>query len=922
MKFEFIHAENYASYKTLDLNLAGLGRIFSVSGHNGAGKTTMFKSLVVLLYETTPTEGKGIARFVRKVSAWDKPEQPEGRGKKALPVLKMEGILTQGTWRYRIVRTFDPNVKQGGHMLSLQRRPIAAEAGEWDVITGQTIGDTQAEIEQLFGNYRSFMTSTFMSHGASGFLDATDEDREDIAAYIFGCEGYDKRLQLATEKRLALERTMDADTARLKELSQATAGQESIRVEIANMQKQEADLQAAIKELEQNIEKGRSTRDEVQKNMVVAEVAQKAVTEIQDRIDSLRAKEIELLDLIENGATIKEQAATLATARETIRDQQERYSQASEIQRKIDKLNALIIQEENALKLKHSAAKERYLEAETAAKREAEYVEKAGEIDQQLQALADTASIVESINTQIAEIMNKEGDIRAQVTAKRARMEELRENIRAIAAAGSCCPTCERAFKDDADRQAAIDKFNAEGKELKAAAEDLQRQAQDIAERKQVYGNNLRTAQIAERRHQELTVELARVDQQVKQAAEASRELNELNTEKMLIEGHLVTMDFSVNEREQITALELQLKETGYDQAAYNKALQDERALAKFEQAAARLERADNDLQDIRTKGTAEMNARIEKEKTANDYPRFIQQRNALDDEIATNLKEGAKLMSEAQLLAAARITAQTALVRAQDAEKEAQAIKKATKDALKAVAVYRVLETAFRPAGIPKMKYDRYLPTLTNKVNYALGIITSGWEVKITSQLTARGKFTIPIMTADPKGIELQYGARSNGEKFILALSFLIGIALFWGERTGAQPQHVMVDEGFDTLDPSNLEKGKAAMSAIALNFGQVGIISHLPEMVSIGQVQLQVYNDPKDGSKFEMLGTGERPPRVGKTFLFSPEQLSAVQAGIDVIKDEIPGMNDSRAVEAAVASTAQGVQGGKKTKPRGARK
>ena len=914
MQFELGRAENYRSWKIMDLNMGGFGRIFTVAGHNGAGKTTLCEFWPVLFYATAPSKGEGIAKYVRNVPSYgDKGVKEAMRKKKELPVLKMEGLVLHNGFRYRLVRTFDPNLKQSGHMLSLQRKPADAPADAWEtedgveVLTAQTIPDTQLLIEQLFGNYRSFITSTFMGGGVSGFLDATDENREESAAFLFGCEGYDRRQQAASEKRLALERDLETKAANLPALLLEAGKASQLRLDMATIQTEidKAKLDEEI--LRKAINVNGSEKYAVQVNASAAEAAATTAAGIRARITRLEAQAIELKALLTNQDELRAQAQRFKEARVTVQDQQRRYSETAELNKEIARLGQVIAVEKAKLVEQISQAESQLaqlpvIDAEADRKR-------MDDISHEIMGLGEIPSLISTAQGKVSALQELDAADRSTIRTKETRQTELRENIEALRAATGCCPTCERAFADDAERKKLCDKFIQEGVALKADIVALNKAISDRALQRIPLDKEIQQLHMDQIKQNNLSAEGVRLEQRIKLAAQVEQDRVALESRLDVARETLAINEYAESERHLLAAAQAKAETIGFNQETYSAALKTERELSGVETAIARLEKADADIEAVARQIETEQAAlAAETAKTTSLEPLRAQLAELAEKalELQTELEEVHTRKNDA---VSRLMTADKALAAAQQAGKDAEVITAGQADQRKRIAVLKVLEQAFKPQGIPSMKYSRYLPTLSNKVNYVLGILSPGWQISITSSISNRGKFVIPIEATSPEGLTDSYSSHSCGERFILALSFLIGTALFWGERTGAQPQHILIDEGFGSLDPNNLEKAKAAVASASVNFGQVGIISHLPELQSLGQVQLTVFKDGREGSKYEMAGVGSVTPRVRKHFMFEPDQWGAIATGIGVMKEAIPGMSDERAIEAAVVSTAQGV-------------
>lgn len=926
MKLERIRAENYKSWQAMDLPIAGMGRIVTVSGHNGAGKTSMAESWAVLLYETAPSKGKGIAKYVRNVKSWgDKDVVAEMKKKKQLPVLKMEGFFTQAGFRYRIVRTFDPNLKQNNHMLAVMKKPENVAGEGWEESDGaisineQTIPDTQAMIERLIGNYRAFITSTFMSGGIGGLLDCTDDEREEAAAFLFGCEGYDKRLELAQEKRLALERAIEQQAGNMDELKARAGERETHEASLLKLDEELSLLNASILELETKIADRQKKKDVALQTLTQAESALKAVSQAKTRILALETQHRELTQLVQNHDDIRAQVEKLKTARVVIRDQHERYDRASAAKNEITRLNEKIVGEK--LRLESTIAQ---LEQRLKVVRDSVFALESNKarlenIEPEIVKGTGIDDRIEAIRNRIKELNVEEAEHKNIARGIISEQEDLLASIKLIKEASGCCPTCERAFDDESGRQKVVDKLTSHMEELRIKKVGELELATNVAKTAAEENASLSQAVLEQNQKRKLENEKALLLQAIAQAEKDEIEQDRLEREIDTHREAVATSTYAAADREALLARQQEAATIGFDQDAYAAALQEERDLAGVELAVARLEKADSDIETIQRQIETEranletVEAQAEgAEQAQEDVRGLAGQIQQIQTELG--FKRGGR-----ETAAGDRRIAKDRLDVAIAATAEIEAINAGVADQRKRLAVYKVLEGAFAPRGIPNMKYSRYLPVLSNKVNFALAVISPGWQISITSQINNRGKFTIPIEVTSPEGLTDSYNAHSGGERFIIALSFLIGQGLFWGERTGAQPQQIEMDEGFGVLDPANMEKAKAAISATATNFGQVIIVSHIPELQSMGQVQLTVYRTAGEGSVYEMVGSGTgRPARISKHYLFEEDQYQAINSGVSILKEAIPGMTDEKAIELSVAEAAQATA----SKPKAKRK
>jgi len=89
-----------------------------------------------------------------------------------------------------------------------------------------------------------------------------------------------------------------------------------------------------------------------------------------------------------------------------------------------------------------------------------------------------------------------------------------------------------------------------------------------------------------------------------------------------------------------------------------------------------------------------------------------------------------------------------------------------------------------------------------------------------------------------------------SGGEGFLAALALALGLAdVVQGERGGVHIEAMFVDEGFGSLDPGALDLAIQTLLNLRKGGRMVGIISHVPELISRLDARLKV-TATQDGS------------------------------------------------------------------------
>ena len=183
MKIVRISSENFLLWRKLLIAFQKLMNFIGISGPNGSGKTSMMYIVPACLYKSIPRVGVGddISKFVSR---------GQGKMKLEVDILKL-GVL------YRVKRTLSGKK----HTLGIFE---VKSSGEEIPLSGD-ITSAQKKIDELFGSYMTFMSSTFASQGRSeGFLSADKADRRDIIIEILSLSKYKDRYKIAKEKNKIL----------------------------------------------------------------------------------------------------------------------------------------------------------------------------------------------------------------------------------------------------------------------------------------------------------------------------------------------------------------------------------------------------------------------------------------------------------------------------------------------------------------------------------------------------------------------------------------------------------------------------------------------------------------------------------------------------------------------------------------------
>ena len=161
--------------------------------------------------------------------------------------LELEFLARDGRFRaIRSRRRGGGRRRQGA--TDLQLLAVADDGNTSQVVSGNSVRETQARIEQLVGmEYETFINSAFLLQGrADEFTNKTPAERKALLASILGLEAYD-RFQARARERLAESRSnADRLSGRVLQMQADLAAIGDPAVELAAINRQLADLEAGL----------------------------------------------------------------------------------------------------------------------------------------------------------------------------------------------------------------------------------------------------------------------------------------------------------------------------------------------------------------------------------------------------------------------------------------------------------------------------------------------------------------------------------------------------------------------------------------------------------------------------------------------------------------------------------------------------
>ena len=785
-------------------------------------------------------------------------------------------FLARGS-RYRAVRMrrrAGGRRQQGSTVLEL--RAINDYGGDAQPISGNTVRETQAKIEQLVGmDYETFINSAFLLQGrADEFTNKTPAERKTVLASILGLEAYEG-FQARARERVGEKRS---------EADRLAGGLAQMQAEMEGMGEPGKELEGVKRRLVGiggQLDRSRKTAEELRARVAVFQGLER---ELEERQGQFRLVEQDMAqigaDIADIEARIKEHEA-LAARGEDIEAGVERLQRArnrfAELETARQRYEALREERNEQARIVEIEGTQLESEVRQLGHRVKEELGPAAaaeplivaELEEVRGELAGKSAVEENL----AEMRSRAGGLatgigEAQSLAARYESEgaQLREKLHLLNGAdaeGAVCPLCLSPLGEDSCQR---------------LAETYDR---EIREKRDLYRSNREYLQGLEGEKAGLEKELAdreqahvkEVNQLRERAAKAETRLQaakEAGVERSRVEGRLRELagrleagGFAEEARRRVAELEGEMRALGFDEESYREAYQLTEKLRPFDQLKARLDQALAQLpNEERARGQSVELLKRKGEELQGLQGQIGQARAAMEEkpEVEARLAEAAQavveLEREQQAALAARGMLEGRVNRLEQLERDTEQGRGRLAQAQEEQGVYQELVNAFGRQGIQAMLIETMVPRLEEESNILLGRMTDNrMHVKLETQRERRSGSGEPIETLEIN-VSDELGSRSyemysGGEAFRVNLALRIALSRVLSQRTGAPLPTLFIDEGFGTQDASGRERILDVISAIEDDFDKIIVITHLDDLKDMFPVRIEVQKDA-NGSTF----------------------------------------------------------------------
>ena len=768
--------------------------------------------------------------------------------------------------RYRVIRSRSRGgARRRQGVTDLQLQVLGADSPQ--PITGNSVRETEAKIVQAVGmDYDTFINSAFLLQGRAGeFTGKTPAERKAVLARIMDLEAYD-RLQTRARERLSGAQTAAAEVegalARMREdleragdpsgqLAEVQAARAQLDIQLVEQRHTVEGLRARVEELLRQQDALTSLEDQIRNS-------QKDISELESALAAADTRVTQFRSLIDDAEHVRDGANRLDAAREN-------YQSLEKARAEFDRLR----EERESIIRAIDAARSR-LEAQ------AEQIQRRAKTELQPKAQAEPALILEldKVRTHIEELKGEEVEIAAErqdltavstaigeagSMAERYKTEglELRAKLDLLNNSngdGAVCPLCQTPLRADSG-QRLVEVYEADIREKR----DLYRRNQDRLQELQTRQSGMEKG--LEQREKSLAADqrewqgrLPRLEHQIQESQKAQQELEAANIESARISDSLASNDFASQEFAALEAIDLKIRDLGYDEEVRRCSYEEMQSLQHFQRLLDQLTHAEESL-PVELDSLQRTSDMLERRRE--DLDRLGQQRASIVESVQVLPVWQEQLKSGETALRQIEGRVQDAAARQGHLEGEVRRIEALRRDIAASSAklsdleeqqsVYRELVGAFGRQGIQAMLIETVLPRLEEETNNLLGRMTDNrMQVQLETQRERRSGRGDPIETLQinvsdelgPRGYEMY----SGGEAFRVNLALRIGLSKVLAQRVGAPLPTLFIDEGFGSQDAAGRERILDVIAAIEDDFDKIIVITHLEDLKDAFQVRIEV--------------------------------------------------------------------------------
>ncbi len=844
-----LRISGFLSYRDpveLDFNSFDLA---CISGHNGAGKSSLLDAVTWSLFGEARGKGADVVNLNQDVKAAE-----------VALTFAYEGNT------YRVQRTL-PRGKST--VLEFQ----VMDSGHWKPLTEKTTRDTQARIEQtLRMDHETFINASFFLQGkADQFTQKKASERKALLSSILGLEIWDTYKERSAEKRKAIENEVNSIDGRIAEIDAELAEEDARRSRLAELEnnlKQLSSTRAAQEKVLENIKRTAAVLSEQRK---LVETLSRALAASRTSLNGLETRLAEK----EN-----EQAAytDLTTHAKEI---EAAYKAWQKVRAEVEKLEGHAAQFHE-----HNEKRQPLLrEIET---EKARLEQERGGLSEQEKLINDQAAVIAELETKLEAEKEAFVKVEAQI-AKRAELETLRNEARERHAGlkvenetlrremdelkarldsleqaeGATCPLCGQELTAE-HRSNTLEELKEEGKQKGNQFRANKKEIEEVA--KQISTFESQIAQLASIENERLThsAAISQLGTRLETIQAQNTEWEKTGAKRLKEVSKLLENEkYAADARKELARLDRELTKLGYDIPAHEEKRREEQSLRAAEKQYQDLDKAravekqiQGEVSSLRSEIEKRKSEIGDQEKEYNEAAAKLADAEAQSPSLDEAERELFRLREDennvrSELGGAEQKVKALETLRARKADYETQ-----REELNQQIMRYKTLERAFGKDGVPALLIEQALPQIEQKANDLLERLSDGqMSIRFVTQAEYKDKKrddlkeTLDIQISDSSGMRA-YEMYSGGEAFRVNFAIRLALSEILSQRKGARLQTLIIDEGFGSQDAIGRQRLIEAINAVKHDFAKILIITHLDELKDAFPTRIEVEKTERGSS------------------------------------------------------------------------
>ncbi len=812
-----------------------------ISGHNGAGKSSLLDAITWALFGEARGRQDAIINLQSQVA-------------EVIFTFDLEGNT------YRVLRS----LQRGKSMvLEFQVQDASNPTPRWRPLTERSVRETQARLESILRmDYETFINTSFFLQGkADQFAQQTPAKRKEVLASVLGLEVWENYRERAATRRRSLEDQVAQLEGALREIEQELSEEAARR---QALQAAEAELKRWAQLRQQQEQLCRRLRE----NYRLLEIQQRRLDEMKQALAQLEA------ELNTHNARRREYEQRLVALQDILAradEIQARYRRRQELRAELDRIESLRLQFGKLEAQRQAQAQQvetervrleaelRHLQEQEAQLKQEEAQIAPFEAELQIlnEAIVDLEtqlSRLQEAQTHKQQLLEEQAQLTSENRELKRQMDELKARIDRLQEADARCPLCGQTLTVE-HRQRTMDEIMAEGKALGQRYRQNLERLQRIATELSLLAEG-RPEETLRRKLQEHTARRAAMEERLRAFVDRQTQWRQNGLPRREeIEQLLQTGEFALEARRELLYLEEAMRALGYDPDYHQACLQEFQGLQAVEEDHRLLETARLEIKTLEERiGELIGAARALEEKMEHQRRAIAELEEELRplESLAGDLNRAEEELlrfQEEENRALAEVGARRQLVDVLETQRQRARTLREEKEKLQVqIADYRTLERAFGKDGVPALLIEQALPQIEARANEILDRLSNGQlslrfvtQTEYKDKKRADRRETLEIQIGDSNGIR-PYEMYSGGEAFRVNFALRLALAQVLAQRRGARLQTLIIDEGFGSQDGQGRQRLIEAINLVRPEFAKILVITHIDELKDAFPVRIEV--------------------------------------------------------------------------------